>query len=100
MHCSALFSVIDKQICRYVSSIEATGASRAGIVKIKAPPDWEPNKRPREERYNPADIKVVISNPLMQTIKPTAVMGAFQSTSKPQPPISVENFVKLATCER
>ena len=87
-------------MCRYVSYIESTGASQAGIVKIKAPPDWEPNKRPREERYNPGDINILISNPLMQTIKPTAVMGAFQSTSKPQPPISVENFVKLATCER
>ena len=95
-------AVIEKQICnaRYVSYIESTGASRAGIVNIKAPPDWEPNKRPREERYDPAHINIVIRNPLMQTIKPTAVMGAFQSTSKPQPPISVENFVKLATCER
>ena len=87
-------------MCRYVSYIESTGASRAGIVKIKAPPDWEPNKRPPEERYNPGDINILISNPLIQTFKPTAVMGAFQSTSKPQPPISVENFVKLATCER
>ena len=87
-------------MCRYVSYIESTGASQAGIVKIKAPQDWEPNKRPREERYNPGDINILISNPLMQTFKPTAVMGAFQSTSKPQPPISVENFVKLATCER
>ena len=95
-HCS----VIDKQICRYVSYIESTGASRAGIVKLRAPPEWEPTQRPRDERYNPADIKIPITNPLMQTIKPTAVMGAFQSTSKPQPPISVENFVKLATCER
>ena len=69
--------------------------SRSRLLRTR-----EPNKRPREERYNPGDINILISNPLMQTIKPTAVMGAFQSTSKPQPPISVENFVKLATCER
>ena len=85
---------------RFVKNIESTGASKAGIVKIKAPPGWEPNKKPPDEMYNPSDINIVISNPLRQTIKPTAVRGAFQSTSIVQPPISVEDFVTLATSER
>ena len=37
---------------RFVKNIESTGASKAGIVKIKAPPGWEPNKKPADERYN------------------------------------------------
>ena len=85
---------------RYVRYIESTGAHRTGIVKIKAPREWQPDRKAPEERYNPSDIKITINNPLMQTIKPTPVRGAFQSTSKAQPPISVEDFVKLATCDR
>ena len=88
------------KLFRYVKYIESTGASRAGIVKIKAPPEWQPGKKPREERYNPSDINIIIQTPLIQTIKPTKVRGAFQSTSRAQPPISVENFVKLATSQR
>jgi len=84
----------------YVSYIESQGAHHAGIVKITAPPDWEPNRKPKEQRYNPSDIDVLIENPLMQTIKPTPTHGAFQSTSASQPPITVEDFVKLATSER
>ena len=80
--------------------IESTGASRAGIVKIKAPAEWQPDKKPPDQRYNPSDMDIVIPNPLMQTIKPTSVSGAFQSTSIAQPPISAEDFVKLATSER
>ena len=45
-------------------------------------------------------MDILIPNPLMQTIKPTSVSGAFQSTSIAQPPISAEDFVKLATSER
>lgn len=87
-------------IFSYVSYIESQGAHHAGIVKITAPAEWEPNRKPKEQRYNPSDIDVLIENPLMQTIKPTPTHGAFQSTSKSQPPITVEDFVKLATSER
>ena len=84
-------------LCSYVAYIESQGGHRAGIVKVTAPAEWEPNSKPREDRYNPSDISVTIENPLMQTIKPTPTHGAFQSTSKVQPPISVEDYVKLAT---
>ena len=56
----------------------------SGIVKLRAPKEWQPNTKPPELRYNPSDMEVLIENPLMQTIKPTPVMGAFQSTSKAQ----------------
>ena len=87
-------------IFSYVSYIESQGGHLAGIVKITAPAEWEPNNKTREDRYNPSDIDVMIENPLRQTIKPTPTHGAFQSTSQSQPPISVENFVKLATSDR
>jgi len=89
-----------KDLPSYVSYIESQGGHLAGIVKITAPAEWEPNNKTREDRYNPSDIDVMIENPLRQTIKPTPTHGAFQSTSQSQPPISVENFVKLATSDR
>ena len=85
---------------RYVSYMESQGAHLAGIVKVVAPPEWEPNNKPKAQRYNPSEMKFKIENPIQQTIKPTPAMGAFESTSQRMPEISIEKFVKLATSDR
>ena len=86
--------------CRYVAHMEAQGAHLAGIAKIVPPSQWQPNDKPKDQRYNPSTMKFKIENPLQQTIKPTPTMGAFESTSQKMPEISIEKFVKLATSER
>jgi len=84
---------------RYVEGLAAGGA-RSGIVKLKAPAGWEPDLQPKEDRYNPSQLDLTITRPLQQTIRPTSTAGAFQSTSKVTPPISVERFARLAVGER
>jgi len=89
-----------KDLPKYVSYMESQGAHLAGIVKVVAPPEWEPNNKPKAQRYNPSEMKFKIENPIQQTIKPTPAMGAFESTSQRMPEISIEKFVKLATSDR
>lgn len=89
-----------KDLPKYVAHMESKGAHFAGIAKIVPPPQWQPNNKPREQRYNPSEMKFKIENPLQQTIKPTPTMGAFESTSQRMPEISIEKFVKLATSDR
>jgi len=84
----------------YMRKIEETGAGVAGIVKIKAPSGWSPSARGEKELYNPSNMNFSISLPLQQTIKPTPVRGAFESTSQAMPELSMESFVKLATSKR
>lgn len=86
---------------KYVEYIESVGGHLPGIAKVVAPPEWQPDSRPKHERYNPSNMKSIrIESPIQQTIKPTPTRGAFESTSQRMPPLSVEKFVKLATSDR
>ena len=102
---------------RYITYIESTGAAEAGIVKIKAPAEWQPSAKDPVDLYNPSNMSFTyemlwrlksitnfpppsIPNPLEQHIKPTPMQGAFQSTSQTTPELSIENFARLATSQR
>lgn len=89
-----------KDLPRYITYIESTGASSSGIVKIRAPAAWQPSSTPSRELYNPANMDLKIPFPLQQHYKPTPTKGAFESTSQVMPELSVGNFVRLATSER
>eukprot|EP00090_Calanus_glacialis_P045654 TRINITY_DN8622_c0_g1_i1.p1 TRINITY_DN8622_c0_g1~~TRINITY_DN8622_c0_g1_i1.p1 ORF type:complete len:637 (-),score=114.05 TRINITY_DN8622_c0_g1_i1:324-2234(-) len=89
-----------RDLPKYVAYMESKGAHLAGIAKIVPPSQWQPNSKPKDQRYNPSEMKFKIETPIQQTIKPTPTMGAFESTSMRMPEISIEKFVKLATSDR
>lgn len=41
---------------RYIAYIESTGAAEAGIVKIKAPAEWQPSAKDPVDLYNPSNM--------------------------------------------
>ena len=71
-----------------IRRMEAAGAHRAGIAKIRPPEEWVA----RRQGYRPSEIELEIQAPVQQTLAPTSIDGAFQATHKPFPKLRVEAF--------
>lgn len=85
-----------KDLQKYMNYLETQGAHLAGICKIVPPKEWIP----RRQGYNPNDIDINIQYPVQQNLSRGAERGAFRALAAPFPPITVRDYVKLATKEK
>jgi hypothetical protein len=77
-----------RDLTTLIRRMEAAGAHRAGIAKIRPPEEWVA----RRQGYRPSEIDIEIQAPVQQTLAPTNIEGAFQATHKPFPKLRVEAF--------
>ena len=75
---------------RYIAYIESTGAAEAGIVKIKAPAEWQPSAKDPANLYNPSNMSFTYE--MLQRPKnikkifpqhPKSSGAAYQANAKP-----------------
>ena len=78
---------------KYIAYMEAKGAAKAGIAKIKVPDEWIP----RKIGYNPTDMDEITIQPIRQNITPLNVDGVFQTIAdKSHPRITVDEYRQRA----
>eukprot|EP00092_Neocalanus_flemingeri_P022708 GFUD01024628.1.p1 GENE.GFUD01024628.1~~GFUD01024628.1.p1 ORF type:complete len:625 (+),score=158.35 GFUD01024628.1:38-1912(+) len=81
----------------YVAHMESQGAHKAGIARIVPPKNWTA----RKAGYDPAEVNIVIDNPVQQNIAVTKVPGAFTTIAdRSIPPFTLPEYLHLATSPR